>query len=325
MIDFKSAVTALSITVLAAFVIISGSCSTTVNNTPSTQSGLITFSSDRDQTVHVYTIKPDSTDNRTTSSDPQTLDGLPTWSPDGTKIAFTSNQSNDFEVWTMNEDGSNRIKLTAMTGWDGLPRWSPDGSKITFAGERHDAGGFTSYEIFIMNSDGSDVKQLTDSEQWGPHMDEDEPIRWNSCPTFSPDGTKILFASNRGGDFVRPILYTMNLDGSDQKKFGLFVDVDGTDPDWSPVTNKIVFCRGTAAKAEIWVMDGNSPFPLLTARKISDNIDNNSNPVWSPDGKQIAFVSDTYSNDDIFIMDADGTNIRRVTYDKANDRHPSWR
>jgi TolB protein len=325
MIDFKSAATALSLTVLAAFTILSGSCSANVNYKPSTLPSRITFSSDRDKTVHVYTIKPDGTENKTTANDPQTLDGLPTWSPDGTKIAFTSNQSDDYEIWTMNEDGSGRTKLTSMQGWDGLPRWSPDGSKITFAGERHDAGGFTSYEVFIMNADGSDVKKLTDSEAWGQHTSEDEPVRWNSCPTFSPDGTKILFGSNRGGDYATPILYTMNADGNDQKKFGLLADVDGTDPDWSPVTNKIVFCRGTPAKGDIWVTDGSSPFPLLTARKITDNIDNNRNPMWSPDGKQIAFVSDTYGNDDIFIMNADGTGVRRVTYEKSNDRHPSWR
>jgi Tol biopolymer transport system component len=326
MTDFKSAVTALSIMVLAASSLLSSSCSTGVNYKPSTLPNLITFSSDRDQTVHVYTIKPDGTDNRTTSADPTTFDGLPTWSPDGTKIAFTSNQSDDFEVWTMNEDGSNRIKLTNMRGWDGLIKWSPDGSKITFAGESPNPGGGSNMEVFIMNSDGSDVKKLTDSETWGPHSgDDDEPMRWNNCPTFSPDGTKILFASNRGGDYARPVIYTMNLDGSDQKKFGLFVDVDGTDADWSPVNNKIVFCRGTAAKGEIWVMDGSSPLPLLTAKKISNNIDNNHNPVWSPDGKQVAFVADTYGTDNIFIMNADGTSVRRVTYDKANDRHPSWR
>lgn len=306
------------------------SCGTNVTYHPSGLPSRIAYSSDLDNTVHVYTIKPDGTDNRSTSSDPQILDGLPTWSPDGTLIAFTSNQAEDFDLWTMKEDGSNRLRLTSMKGWDGSPRWSPDGSKIVFVGERNNAEGHKSFEIFIMNSDGSGVKQLTNSESWGPEATGDtggheEPVRWNSCPTFSPDGTKILFASNRGGDYARPVLYIMNLDGSDQRKFGFPFEIDGTDADWSPVTNRIVFCRGTAAKGEIWVMDGGSPFPLLTAKKITNNTDNNRNPVWSPDGKQIAFVSDTYGNDDIFIMNADGTNIRRLTYDKSNERHPSWR
>lgn len=117
----------------------------------------------------------------------------------------------------------------------------------------------------------------------------------------------------------------MNADGSGQQKFGFIFPVDGTQPDWSPVTNKIVFVRGSAAKGEIWVMDAGSPFPGWTARKITNNIDNNNSPAWSSDGKQIAFVSDTYGNDNIFIMNADGSDVRRVTYGKSNDHHPSWR
>ena len=324
MTNYKPMIKALSIALLGAVTLLAGACSTGTGYKPSGLPSRIAFSSDRDQTVHVYTIKPDSTDNKSTSNDAQTLDGLPTWSPTGKEITFTSNQSGDWEIWIMNEDGSNRLKLTEMKGWDGLSRWSPDGTRITFSGERKDEMGFTSFEIFIMNSDGSNVKQITDSETWGPHTDEDEPARWNSCPTFSPDGKKILFVSNRDGDYARPILYIMNTDGSDQKKFGL-PDIEGTDPDWSPVTNKIVFCRGSAAKGEIWVMDGGSPLPLLTAKKVSDNTDNNRNPVWSPDGTKIAFISDKYGNDDVFNMNADGTSVQRVTYEKSNERHPSWR
>lgn len=322
--DIKLTATVCLMSLIVLSLLSFSSCNGTSGNyKPSGLPSLLAFSSDRDKTVHVYTIKPDGTDMRSTSSDNQTFDGLPMWSPDGKSIAFTSNQADDYEIWTMDEDGNNHKRLTHMAEWDGLPRWSPDGSKIVFVGERHDSAGFDSFEIFLMNPDGSDVKQIIDSETWGPHPEEDT-IRWNSVPTWSPDGSKILFSSNRG-DATLPLLYTMNPDGSDQKKFGLFFDVDGTDPDWSAVTNKIVFVRGSAAKGDIWVMDAGSPIPGLTAKKITDNIDSNRSPVWSPDGKQIAFVSDKYGNDDIFIMNADGTNVRRVTYDKANDRHPTWR
>lgn len=326
----KPVIKALSIALLAWVTLLAGACNNTiVNYTPSTLPVRIAFSSDRDNTVHVYTIKPDGTDEKTTSDDPAVLDGLPSWSPDGTKIAFTSNQADSYEIWIMNEDGSDRRRLSRMNGWDGLPKWSPDGTRIVFSGERSNEEGQKSFEIFIANSDGSNVINLTGTEEHEAHEDtsheHSHTLIWDSCPTFSPDGTKILFASNRDGDPSRPILYTMNIDGSDQKKLGFPLIVDGTDADWSPVTNQIVFCRGSAAQGEIWVMDGSSPFPLLTVRKITDNTDNNCNPVWSPDGTQIAFVSDMYGNDDIFIMNADGSNVRRVTYDDSNERYPSWR
>ena len=327
MTGFKPTLKVLFIALSVAIILLAGACSAGTVYTPSGLPSRIAFSSDRDQTVHIYTVNPDGTDNRSTSNAPEILDGLPTWSPTGKEIAFTSNQSQDYEIWIMNEDGSNRLKLTDMTGWDGLPRWSPDGSKIVFVGERGDAAGHKSFEIFIMDSDGNNVKNLTCIEHLDTHSHEGHSHRvaWDSCPTFSPDGKKLLFASNRDGDNSRPLLYIMNTDGSDQKKFGGPAEIDGTEPDWSPVTNQIVFCRGSAAKGESWVMDGGSPLPLITARKITDNPDNNRSPVWSPDGKQIAFISDKYGNDDVFIMNADGSNVRRVTYEKSNERHPSWR
>ncbi len=319
----------LSISLMA---LIAASCSgSTVTYKPSNLPGLIAFASERDNTAHIYTVKPDGNDLKSTSSDNQTFDGLPAWSPDGTRIAFNSNQSDNYEIWSMNEDGSDRRKITSEKEKNYAPSWSPDGTRIAFIGERKDAAGDASVEIFVINSDGSDFKQVTDSSTWvssaepsgeGEHG-HSEKVRWNSVPTWSPDGSKILFASNR--DDTRPILYTMNPDGSDQKKLGLFFEVDGTQPDWSPVTNKIIFVRGSVARGDIWVMDGGSPFPLLTAKKLSDNLDNNHSPAWSPDGTQIAFISDTHGNADVFIMNADGSNVRRITYDKANDYHPTWR
>jgi len=319
----------LSISLMA---LIAASCSgSTVTYKPSNLPGLIAFASERDNTAHIYTVKPDGNDLKSTSSDNQTFDGLPAWSPDGTRIAFNSNQSDNYEIWSMNEDGSDRRKITSEKEKNYAPSWSPDGTRIAFIGERKDAAGDASVEIFVINSDGSDFKQVTDSSTWVSSAEpsaesgqgHSEKVRWNSVPTWSPDGFKILFASNR--DDTRPILYTMNPDGSDQKKLGLFFEVDGTQPDWSPVTNKIVFVRGSAARGDIWVMDGGSPFPLLTAKKLSDNLDNNHSPAWSPDGAQIAFISDTHGNADVFIMNADGSNVRRITYDKANDYHPTWR
>ena len=295
---------------------------------PSGLPGLVAFASDRDNNVHIYTINPDGTGVLPTSSDNRTVDGLPRWSPDGSKMVFSSNQSGIYQIWSMNADGSDRKRLTDLKGRSAMPRWSPDGSKIVFTSEVRDAEGGTSLEIFVMNSDGSGVQQITSpavAAVGGAVDPESEKMAWNSVPAWSPDSSRILFSSNRDGDGVTPTLYIMNSDGSDQKKFGLSVALDGSEPDWSPVTNKIVFVRGTAAKGDIWVMDASSPLPTLTARKITENIDDNRSPVWSPDGKQVAYVSDVNSNMDIYIMNADGSGVRRLTYGKSNNISPAWR
>jgi TolB protein len=317
--------------ILATGGLLSLSCSGPTAYKPSGLPELIAFTSNRDKLGHIYTVKPDGTALKATSTDNRTTDGLPAWSPDGSKIAFSSNQSDNYEIWTMNADGSGRTKLTTRQSRNFLPRWSPDGSKIVFTGEVFNEEGVANTEIFVVNSDGSGLAQITDKAQevegtgataGGGHSDK---AGWNSVPAWSPDSSKILFSSARDGNPVTPILYTMNPDGSGQQKFGLFFEVDGSEPDWSPANNKITFVRGTAAKRDIWVTDGGSPFPLLGAKKLTDNIDNNYHPVWSPDGKQIAFVSDAGNNEDIFIMNADGSNLRRLTTEKSIDNYPAWR
>jgi Tol biopolymer transport system component len=295
-----------------------------VNTQPSGLTSLLAFSSDRDATVHVYTVRPDGTDIKSTSSDSQILDGLPSWSSDGARILFNSSQSGDFEVWSMSADGSDRKKLTDMKGWDGLARMSPDGKQIVFIGQRATAEKNTNTNILLMNSDGTGIVQLTGTTDTAISGDSKKGS-WSSVPTWSPDGAKILFGTTREGNGITPVFYTMNTDGGDQQRFGFIFPTEGTEPDWSPVTNKIVFVKGSEAKGDIWVMDAGFPFPGLTARKLTDNFDNNRSPVWSPDGKQIAFISDTNGNNDIFIMNADGTNVRRLTYDESNEFHPSWR
>ena len=299
---------------------------------PSGLPELIAFTSDRDKPGHIYTINPDGTAIETTSSDNFTTDLLPAWSPDGTKIAFSSNQSGKYEIWTMNSDGSGRRRLTDRKSFSSMPKWSPDGEKIVFTSRTVGQQGISNTDIFTMNADASSLLQITDGAGLaaqaglaGQSSTGEEKSYWNSVPAWSPDGSKILFGSNRSGDGIVPILYAMNPDGSGQSKFGWFADIDGTEPEWSPVTNKIVCVRGSVAKGDIWVMDGGAPFPLLTAKKLTNNIDNNHSPAWSRDGRQIAFVSDTNGNQDIFIMNADGSNLHSLTNGKSNNIGPAWR
>jgi WD40-like Beta Propeller Repeat len=142
------------------------------------------------------------------------VDNSPVWSPDGKKIAFTTERDGFPEIYTMNPDGNSPTRLTNNGAIDDQPNWSPDSTKIAFASERD--GNF---EIYTMNADGSSQTRRTTVSG----LDED--------PAWSPDGTKIVFQSLRDGNEE---IYTMNADGTGQTRRTTNPAVDAA-PDWQPL------------------------------------------------------------------------------------------
>jgi Tol biopolymer transport system component len=155
----------------------------------------------------IYTANVDGSDlRRLTRFDRYTAEAV--LSPDGQRIVFTSLKDGDLEIYTMNVDGSDVKRLTHTPGYDGGPWWSPDGKKIAYrAHHPQDEAQLADHrgllarnmvrpsrvEIFVMNADGSDPRQVT--ALGGA----------NFGPSWTPDGTGIVFSSNhpapRSGNF----------------------------------------------------------------------------------------------------------------------------
>jgi Tol biopolymer transport system component len=212
----------------------------------------------------IYVMDEGGTNLRNVSNN-EWNDSAPAWSPNGKRVAFTSDRDGNVEIYVMNADpsavsgdsGSGVTRLTNNEANDLLPSWSPDGKRIAFVSDRDGNA-----EIYVMNADGSGQTNMTNNSAG------------DFAPSWSLDGMRIAFSSNRDGNEE---VYVMNADGSQLRN----------------LTNSI--------------------FP--------ENF-----PAWSPDGHWIAFsrFTDPPDNNEIFVMNATGEQVTRLTRDPAYDVWPVW-
>ena len=196
------------------------------------------------------------------------LETEPSWSPDSTQIAFTSNRQivenvfdSRFNIFLMDVDGENQKLLTEIGGSNSAPEWSPDGNKIVFQSTRDE-----NLEIYTINPDGTGLINLTNHEAS------------DYSPAWSPDGTQIAFVSNRNDN---EDIYVMDVDGANVTQLTTTPSYDKS-PSWSPDGKLIVYYANWGLNADVYVMraDGSMIYQLTE----HGNFD--GFPDWQPDDAQ---------------------------------------
>ncbi len=227
-----------------------------------------------------------------------------------TKMAFVKGVFGDAEIYIMNADGTAQTKLTSMVEkfpngnvWarPGFPSLSPDGTKIAFTRMWSENNPPIPYgEIYVMNVNGTNLIRLSSDIR---SMDE--------APAWSPDGTRIAFASwrDRHADGTGNLeIYVMNANGTGQRRLTNSPGIDNS-PCWSPDGTRIAFSSYRSGNMEIYVMNADG----TGVTNLSNNPAGDYDPDWSPSGANISFTSNRSGKPEVYTMNANGTGQRQLT------------
>ena len=258
-------------------------------------------------------------------------------------IAFTSTRAGNSEIYVMDSDGGNQVRLTYDPARDYHPAWSPDGKRIAFVSDRDDGHNC----IFVMDSRGRNLVQITRESNdlepaWSPDgakiaftrnkggrqiwvMDADggnqtrlTTVGMNYQPVWSRDGERITFTSHVGGSGI----YAMDERGNNREK--LVRDWAASHPSWSPDGQWLTYeswQKGQFLQIYAARIDGSG----FTKRLTRDG-PHKRYPAWSPDGDTIAYVAvPVFQSTTIQLMTADGDHIKQLSEEHfGSDTDPDW-
>lgn len=264
------------------------------------------------------------------------------------KIAFVSDKTGKKEVYIMDYDGFNPVKITSRFSHAMAPAWSPDGKKLVFTAITKNAKNVRNHNLFLYDLPSGKINMLSNRQginsgaAYSPNgahlaltmsfpgnpeiflMDPESKVvqrLTNSYgldvdPSWSPDGKWLAFVSDRSG---RPMVYKMEVSGANVQRLTYAGHYNAT-PTWSPQGNKVAFAGWDAGKFDIFIMNPDG----TNIERLTKNMGNNEDPDFAPDGYFIVYSSNRKGKRNLYLTNVDNTVHRQITSDFGNCEAARW-
>ncbi|MFT5314449.1 MAG: TolB protein [Candidatus Krumholzibacteriia bacterium] len=259
----------------------------------------IVFSRSGDQGSDLYAVDYDGASVLRMTAN-RNLNLCPSWSPDGSEIAFTSYRNHQQGLYILNTANGKVRQVLALPGLNYGADWHPDGKELLISLSKDG-----NPEIYRISPKGKIIKRLTVSKAI------------EISPSWSPGGRDLVFTSDRTGT---PQLYIIDSDGVGRRRL-TFEGRYNDSAVWSPNGDKIAYATREGNYTQIVVMDSTGENRrVVTDRKWR----NCEDPSWAPDGRHLVFASDRSGVFKLYVYDDEEGSFRQLTFGDEPDISPAW-
>ena len=226
----------------------------------------------------------------------------PSWSPDGTRLAYVSFLNGRPEIYVQNIFSAKKTKLASFRGLNNAPRWSPDGKHLALTLSKDG-----NPEIYVMNINSRKLTRITRS------------YAIDTEPEWLPDGKGLIFTSDRGGS---PQLYEIKLNrykAAGRAKRLTFEGNYNSRPTVSYDGRYVAMVHRTQGKFRIAVLErGTQNFRVLTDGRLDES------PSFAPNGRMIIYATEERYRGILSAVSVDGRARQRLSFKKGDVREPVW-
>lgn len=240
------------------------------------------------------------------------LEWLPSWSPDGSLIAYAHNLHGSMDIYVISAGGGNPLRLTQHPGDDVLPRWSRDGRQLVFLSDRGKGS-----DLYLVPALGGSERRLAETNI--PMLERTfDAVRMLGSSPWSLAGDELLFSRmGPGGEIA---VWKINVSSGQQSQLTRPArGVDDLEATWSFDGQRIAFTRRAGGRLSLWWMraDGGGLSALL------EDEHQNGQPAWTADSRRIVFQSNRAGPDNLWELDVQSRQVRQLTTGQGRDWAPA--